>query len=108
MSQEYDNSLRGVLFKNDRKEKETHPDYKGNAEVGGVEYWLSAWIKTPNAGGNKFMSISFQRKDEQQPATLPAPAIPLPTAPPAMPQQNTPQGPPPMAGGMPTGDGIPF
>ena len=37
-----DNS--GVLFKNDKKETEKHPDYKGNIMVDGNEYWLSAWI----------------------------------------------------------------
>jgi hypothetical protein len=59
---EYSNELRGVLFKNDRKEKDTHPDYKGSAEIEGVEYWLSAWIKTSTKG--KFMSLSFKAKDE--------------------------------------------
>ena len=57
-----DNS--GSLFKNDRKEKETHPDYKGTAMVGGVEMWMSAWLKTAS-NGSKFMSFSFQPKDQQ-------------------------------------------
>jgi len=69
---EYDNNMRGVLFKNDRKEKDTHPDYKGQSEVNGVEYWLSAWIKT-DKNGNKFMSLSFQAKDEAKPQQKPAP-----------------------------------
>ena len=64
MSQEYDNELRGVLFKNDRKERDNHPDYKGSCEVDGVEYWLSAWIKEGKKG--KFQSLSFKRKDEQR------------------------------------------
>ena len=50
---EYDNNMRGVLFRNDRKEKETHPDYKGSCEVDGVEMWISAWIKDGKNG--KFM-----------------------------------------------------
>jgi hypothetical protein len=62
---DYDNNLRGVLFKNDRKEKDTHPDYKGWAEVGGVEYWLSAWIKSGKNG--KFMSLSFSAKEGAKP-----------------------------------------
>jgi len=37
--------LSGVLFKNDRKETERHPDYTGNMTVKGVDYWLSAWVK---------------------------------------------------------------
>ncbi len=59
----YDNNLTGVLFKNDRKEKETHPDYKGSCEVGGTEYWISGWIKDGKSG--KFISFKFTEKDEQ-------------------------------------------
>ena len=55
-----DNS--GTLFKNDKKTSEKHPDYKGNAMVNGVEFWLSAWIKDGKNG--KFMSIALQSKEE--------------------------------------------
>lgn len=55
-----DNS--GTLFKNDKKTSEKHPDYKGNAMVNGVEFWLSAWIKDGKNG--KFMSIALQPKEE--------------------------------------------
>jgi len=74
---DYDNSMRGVLFKNDRKEQPNHPDYKGNAEVDGVPYWLSAWIKDGKSG--KFMSISFTKKD----VPAPPPSTQAPTPPPA-------------------------
>lgn len=71
MTKEYDNTDRGVLFKNDRKEQDNHPDYKGSINVGGVEFWLSAWIKEGNKG--KFMSLSIKPKDQQahQPAQPP-------------------------------------
>lgn len=59
---EYDNNLRGVLFKNDRKETANHPDYKGAAEIDDVEFWLSAWIKEGKSG--KFMSLSFTPKEQ--------------------------------------------
>lgn len=64
MSQQYDNTNRGVLFKNDRKESDKHPDYNGSINVGGQEYWLSAWIKEGNKG--KFFSMSVKPKDAQQ------------------------------------------
>ena len=51
---EYDNNNRGVLFKNDKKETDNHPDYKGRIDVNGQEYWLSAWIKDRKDGG-KYM-----------------------------------------------------
>jgi hypothetical protein len=59
---QYDNNMRGVLFRNDRKEKETHPDYKGSCEIDNVEMWVSAWIKDGKNG--KFMSLSFTKKEQ--------------------------------------------
>jgi len=56
-----DNS--GVLFKNDKKDKPTFPDYKGNIRVNGQEYWLSAWIKEGKNG--KFMGLALSPKEEQ-------------------------------------------
>lgn len=57
-----DNS--GVLFKNDRKEKDTHPDYTGNVTIDGTDYWISAWIKSGQKG--KFMSLAFKPKEERR------------------------------------------
>jgi hypothetical protein len=62
-----DNS--GSIFKNDRKEKDTHPDGKGSALIDGVEYWISSWTKT-DRNGKQYRSLSFQRKE--QPQTAPA------------------------------------
>ena len=59
-----DNS--GVLFKNDKKDTEKHPDYKGNIMVDGQEYWLSAWIKEGKTG--KFMGLAVSPRDAQPPA----------------------------------------
>lgn len=56
-----DNS--GSSFKNDRKEKPTHPDYKGSAMVAGVEYWVSSWIKE-SKNGVKFLSHSYTPKEQ--------------------------------------------
>lgn len=67
---EYDNNNSGVLFKNDKKETEKHPDYKGSCEVNGVEYWLASWLKTSSKTGEKFMSLSFTPKEDQAQQTF--------------------------------------
>ena len=54
----------GVLFKNDRKQSDKHPDYTGNCKINGVEMWMSAWIKKSNAG-KTFMSFSFEPKERR-------------------------------------------
>ena len=60
---EYDNTNRGVLFKNDRKDTDNHPDYKGSININGEEFWLSSWIKEGKTG--KFMSLSVTPKNAQ-------------------------------------------
>ena len=59
---EYNNTNRGSLFKNDRKDDTKFPDYKGSLNVDGVDYWLSAWIKISKDGA-KFMSLSIKNKN---------------------------------------------
>jgi hypothetical protein len=67
---DYDNELRGVLFRNkDKRPEKKDADYRGKATVSGVEYWLDAWINEPKAGGDKFMAIKFKAKDAQPNAT---------------------------------------
>jgi len=53
---EYDNTNRGVLFKNDRKTEDYHGDYTGSIDIDGVEYFLDAWVKESKTG-KKFFSL---------------------------------------------------
>ena len=58
----YDNTNRGILGKNNKKEKETQPEYSGSINVDGTDYWLSGWIKEGKDG--KFFSLSVRPKQE--------------------------------------------
>lgn len=55
----------GSLFKNDKKASDSHPNAKGSAKIGGVEYWVAAWTKK-DKNGNPWQSLSFKPKDQQQ------------------------------------------
>lgn len=62
-----DNS--GLLFKNNRKEKDSHPDYTGNCMVNGKEMRMSAWIKEGESV--EFFSFAFSEpylKEAGEPA----------------------------------------
>ena len=67
-----DNS--GSLFKNDKREKDTHPNARGSAKIGGVDYWVDAWTKK-DKNGNPWQSLSFKPK-EARPAQTNKPAAP--------------------------------
>ncbi len=55
----------GSLFKNDKREKETHAHARGDALIDGVEYWISAWTNTKK-DGEKYQGLKFSRKDENK------------------------------------------
>lgn len=57
-----DNS--GALFRNDRKEKDTHPDYRGDVTINDVKYWVSGWLKDGKRG--KFMSLALKPAEDAQ------------------------------------------
>ena len=71
---QFDPTNRGTLFKNDRKESDSHADYRGTINVNGEEFWLNAWIKDGKNG--KFMSLSVKPKEQQK-----APQKPVKQAP---------------------------
>jgi uncharacterized protein (DUF736 family) len=58
---EYDNKNSGALFKNDKKEDEKHPDYRGNVNAAGVDYWLDAWLKK-DKNGKTYMRLRLKPK----------------------------------------------
>ncbi len=63
----------GALFRNKRKKKDTQPGYTGNATIDGKEYWVSCWVNegkaTSRIPGQKYLSIQFTEKEEEQKAS---------------------------------------
>ena len=53
----------GALFKNLKKEKDTHPDYKGDVTIRGEKFWISAWLKDGAKG--KYMSLALRPVEEK-------------------------------------------
>ncbi len=77
MTMNRDNS--GNISKNKTKEKDNHPDIKGQCTIDGRDYWISGWQKSNDRGS--YYSLSFKAKDDQpqrqQPATRGAGPSPI-------------------------------
>ena len=56
--------MSGALFRNDKRGNDSHPNAKGTAMIGGVEYWISCWTKE-SKDGVKYQSLAFKRKDSK-------------------------------------------
>jgi uncharacterized protein (DUF736 family) len=66
VQKKFDDTDRGCLFRDERKSKPEDRDFSGQINVGGREYWISAWSKTSKAG-KKYLSLSVKAKNEAKP-----------------------------------------
>lgn len=62
--QQYDQTNRGALFVNDRKQSDKHPDMNGKININGVDYWISGWWKQTQRG--EILSLSLGQPVNQQ------------------------------------------
>jgi hypothetical protein len=71
----YDNTNKGIIGKNTRKEQDSHPDLSGSINIEGKEYWLSGWKKERNDGTGIFYSLAAKPKEAkgEQKQQKPAP-----------------------------------
>ena len=60
MYEHKDNS--GTFRKNDRKEKETHADLRGDGKMFGKNVWINVWMKK-DKNGNPYYSMSIREKE---------------------------------------------
>ena len=62
---EYDNTNRGSIWMNDKKETENHPDFKGSLNVNGQDFWVSAWKRKEGAKPTSpSLTFSIKAKNE--------------------------------------------
>lgn len=64
-NQQYDNNNRGALFPSREKRTPNSPDYTGEININGVDYFLSGWGKT-GRNGSKFVSLAVTPKQQQR------------------------------------------
>lgn len=68
---EYDDTNRGAIFINKKRTNDNQPHMRGEINVNGVDYWISAWTKT-SKNGEKYQSLSVTLKDEGLARSAPA------------------------------------
>ena len=69
---QYDNTNKGILSRNDRRESDSQPEFKGQINIEGTEYWLSGWVKERKDGTGKFFSLGAKIKEGQKATAKPA------------------------------------
>jgi hypothetical protein len=60
----YDQNNSGALFKNEKRMKDSHPNSRGKAMVGGKWYWISGWTKK-SANDQPFISLAYTEMTEE-------------------------------------------
>ena len=74
---QYDNTNTGALFRNERKQTETQPDFNGTVDVEGKEYYISGWVNE-SKNGKKYFKLALTAKDAaQRPSNTPAQQEPI-------------------------------
>ena len=71
-----DNS--GALFRNEKREKDTHPTHQGTCTIDGKQFYISAWIREAQGNGQKFFSLAFKPKLAKDHAGAVAHKTPVP------------------------------
>ena len=70
MATEYDNNMKGVLFKSKLKRKETDSDMYGTITIDNIEYKISAWNKNSDKVGD-YLKISVYKAETNTPDGVP-------------------------------------
>ncbi len=75
----FDKMNRGTLRKNDKKQEDWHPDYRGEVNVEGTDFWIDATLKQwPD--GTRYMALKVRRKEPRSDASRSVPEQDAPRA----------------------------
>jgi hypothetical protein len=69
---QYDNTNRFQIWKNERKAEDRDPDFTGTLNVNGVEYFVDAWKRKPDANERAPTLSGKVKIKSKQPAAPPA------------------------------------
>lgn len=58
--------MSGSLSKNEKKQTDKQPDFRGSCQIDGVEYWISGWQRNNERG--KWISLAFSQKSIKEAA----------------------------------------
>lgn len=61
----YDNTNRGSLFKNEKKDKPNSPDFGGKINVDGTNYFIDGWRYEARDGKKAFISLKVKKMTKQ-------------------------------------------
>lgn len=64
--QQYDDNMRGVLYKNNQKTEAKHPGARGRAMIDNVWYWVSSWTQHTKTTGERYQSLAFTRMTDEE------------------------------------------
>lgn len=64
----------GSLSRNKKQEKPTQPTHKGSCTIGGIPYWISAYVNESRDTGEKYFKLYFEPKKTEESTAAPAPA----------------------------------
>lgn len=53
----------GLLYPNENKATDNHPDYRGTITIDEQEYWVSGWAKEGKRG--PFISLAINKKEDK-------------------------------------------
>ena len=69
---DYDNNNRGAIWGNDKKVKDTQPDFTGSILVDGKDYFVNGWKRKAGASPQSpALSLAVTLKDQQPQQSAP-------------------------------------